>query len=466
MSSHTLIEKDLVERVLAAAASRGGEFAEVFVEDRQTSSAMLDQRRIEELTSGRERGAGIRVVIGETTGFAHTADLSEAGLLKAAEAAAAVARSGGGGTKTVALESYRDHPTRADELPQSVDKARKVEMMLLADDVARSQGGAISQVQVGLGDTSRRFLVANTDGVFAGDHQVRTRFNVQTVATGDTGMQTGYRPVAATRGFEWMTTDRITEAASRAAQQAITKLNSRPAPSGDLPVVLAGGSGGILFHEACGHGLESDAILKQASVYAGMVGQQVASEHVTLVDDGTMLDEWGYLAIDDEGRPSARNVLIENGVLTDYMWDYMRARKEGRASSGNGRRQTYAHLPMVRMTNTYLMPGALTPEEIIASTPRGVYVAQLGGGQVNTTTGDFVFGMTEAYLIENGEITTPLRECNLIGNGPAVLKRVDAVANDFSTSPGTCGKDGQQVPVGTGQATMRLTGVTIGGTAA
>ena len=466
MTNATLIDQDLVERVLAAASARGGDFAEIFVEDRHTNSAMLDQRRIEELTSGRERGAGIRVVIGETTGFAHTADLTERGLLKAAEAAAAVARSGGGGTKTVALESFRNHATRATELPHDVDKARKVEMMLLADDIARSQGSAISQVQVGLGDTSRRFLVANTDGVFAGDHQVRTRFNVQTVAVGDTGMQTGYRPVAATRGFEWMTPERITEAASKAAQQALTKLGSRPAPSGDLPVVLAGGSGGILFHEACGHGLESDAIVKQASVYAGMVGEKVASELVTLVDDGTMLDEWGYLAIDDEGRPAARNVLIENGVLTDYMWDYMRARKEGRVSSGNGRRQTYAHLPMVRMTNTYLMAGSQTPEEIIASTSYGVYVAQLGGGQVNPTTGDFVFGMTEAYLIENGEITTPLRECNLIGNGPAVLKRVDAVANDFSTAPGTCGKDGQQVPVGTGQATMRLTGVTIGGTAA
>jgi TldD protein len=466
MTTATLIDQNLVEKVLTAATARGGDFAEIFVEDRHANSATLDQRRIEELTSGRERGAGIRVVIGETTGFAHTADLSERGLLKAAEAAAAVARSGGGGTKTVALESYRDHATRATELPHDVDKARKVEMMLLADDIARSQGSAISQVQVGLGDTSRRFVVANTDGVFAGDHQVRTRFNVQTVAVGDTGMQTGYRPVAATRGFEWMTPERITEAASKAAQQALTKLASRPAPSGDLPVVLAGGSGGILFHEACGHGLESDAILKQASVYAGMVGEKVASDLVTLVDDGTMLDEWGYLAIDDEGRPAARNVLIENGVLTDYMWDYMRARKEGRVSSGNGRRQTYAHLPMVRMTNTYLMAGTQTPEEIIASTSYGVYVAQLGGGQVNPTTGDFVFGMTEAYLIENGEITTPLRECNLIGNGPAVLKRVDAVANDFSTAPGTCGKDGQQVPVGTGQATMRLTGVTIGGTAA
>jgi TldD protein len=350
-------------------------------------------------------------------------------------------------------------------LPGDVDKAKKIELLLHADDVARSEGSSITQVQVGFGDSSRRFVVANSDGVFASDHQVRTRFNISCIATGDTGMQTGYRPIAGTRGFELLTPEAVGDAARRAARQAITKLDARPAPSGDLPVVLAGGSGGILFHEACGHGLEADAVLKQASVYAGKVGQQVASPLVTLVDDGTVLGEWGYLAVDDEGRPGTRNVLIENGILTDYMWDLLRARKQGRTSSGNGRRQSYQHLPMVRMTNTYLLEGDADADEIVAQTPRGVYVAQLGGGQVNTATGDFVFGMTAAFMIENGQITAPLRDCNLIGNGPEVLARVDAVAGDFSMTPGTCGKNGQSVPVGTGQATMRLSAVTIGGTA-
>jgi TldD protein len=458
-----LVERDVLERVLASAMERGGEFAEVFVEDRTTTSAVLDQRRIEELSSGRDRGAGIRVVVGDTTGFAHTADLSERGLLAAARSAASVARGGGGGVREVALGALSDHPTRAIQQPGDVDKAKKIELLLHADDVARSEGSSITQVQIGLGDSTRRFVVANSEGVFAADHQVRTRFNISCVASGDTGMQTGYRPVAGTRGFELLTMEAVEEAARGAARQAITKLDARPAPSGDLPVVLAGGSGGILFHEACGHGLEADAILKQASVYAGKVGQQVASPLVTLVDDGTVVGEWGYLALDDEGRPGARNVLIENGVLTDYMWDYLRARKEGRSSSGNGRRQSYQHLPMVRMTNTYLLQGDADADEIVAQTPRGVYVAQLGGGQVNTATGDFVFGMTAAFMIEDGKITSPLRDCNLIGNGPEVLQRVDAVATDFSMTPGTCGKDGQSVPVGTGQATMRLTGVTIGG---
>jgi len=463
--SDTLVERDVLQRVIGSALERGGEFAEVFVEDRSTSSAVLDQQRVEELSSGRDRGAGVRVVVGDTTGFAHTADLSEPSLLAAAQAAASVARDGGGGVREIALGPLANYPTHAVVLPGAVDKAKKIELLRHADDVARSEGSSITQVQVALGDSTRRFVVANSDGVFAADHQVRTRFNISCVATGDTGMQTGYRPLAGTRGFELLTPDAVGEAARGAARQAITKLAARPAPSGDLPVVLAGGSGGILFHEACGHGLEADAVMKQASVYAGKLGQQVASPLVTLVDDGTVVGEWGYLAVDDEGRPGARNVLIENGMLTDYMWDLLRARKDGRGSSGNGRRQSYQHLPMVRMTNTYLLAGDADADEIVAQTPYGVYVAQLGGGQVNTATGDFVFGMTAAFLIEDGKITAPLRDCNLIGNGPEVLQRVDAVATDFSMMPGTCGKDGQQVPVGTGQATMRLSSVTIGGTA-
>jgi TldD protein len=462
--STPLVDRDVLQRTIDEALSRGGAFAEVFVEDRASSSALLDQRRVEQLSSGRDRGAGVRVVVGETTGFAHTADLSESGLRAAARAAASVAREAGS-VQEVALGELRRHESPAEIEPSSVEKARKIELLRQADDAARSEGSSITQVQVSLGDSTRRFVVANSEGVFASDHQVRTRFNVSCIATGDTGMQTGFRPIAATRGFEALSANAVEEAARGAARQAITKLAARPAPSGDLPVVLASGSGGILFHEACGHGLEADAIMKQASVYAGRVGQRVASPLVTLVDDGTVAGEWGYLAIDDEGHESSRNVLIENGVLTDYMWDYLRARKEGGRVSANGRRQSYQHLPMVRMTNTYLLEGDADADEIVAQTPYGVYVAQLGGGQVNTATGDFVFGMTSAFLIEDGRITTPLRDCNLIGNGPEILGRVDAVASDFSMTPGTCGKDGQQVPVGCGQATMRLSSITVGGAA-
>ncbi|MHB8221010.1 MAG: TldD/PmbA family protein [Acidimicrobiales bacterium] len=461
-----LIQADVLERVLAAALAPGAEMAEVFCEDRQSSGAVLDDGRIEELSSGRERGAGIRVVVGETTGFAHTADLSEPGLLAAAAAAASIAREGGARVRVAPLGARRAASHRSDVLPSTVAKATKLELLTRADESARSTGAAVSQVQASYGDSRRRILVARSDGVHAEDDQVRTRFNVVCVATGDTGMQTGYESVARTAGFEVFDGTDVAELARTAATRALSKLSARPAPSGELPVVLAGGSGGILFHEACGHGLEADHIVKDASVYVGQVGEMVASPLVTLVDDGTVAGEWGNYAVDDEGRPAARNVLIDHGVLTDYLWDWLRARKEGRASSGNGRRQSYQHLPMVRMTNTFLLAGKEDPDEIVAQTPRGVYVAKLGGGQVNTATGDFVFGTTEAYLIEEGRITEPLRDANLIGNGPEVLRRIDAVGTDFSMTPGTCGKDGQSVPVGCGQATLRITGVTVGGTAA
>jgi len=467
-----VIDTPVLERVLAEALRHGGEFAEVFAEDRSTSSAVLDDGRVEELSSGRERGAGIRVVSGDTTGFAHTADLTESGLLRAAEAASAVARSGGGGAGTVAMGPLRTSDTGAsgsgDDRPSRVTLASKgdsLDLLRRADEAARAADGAITQVQAGCGGSRRRVLIANSEGLYARDEQARTRFSVSCVASGDTGLQTGFETAARTLGFELFDEVSVEELAQLASARAVSKLSARPAPSGELPVVLAGGSGGILFHEACGHGLEADHIVKDASVYTGMVGQQVASPLVTLVDDGTVGSEWGTFAVDDEGRPAQRNVLIDRGVLTDYLWDYLRARKEGRVSSGNGRRQTYQHLPMVRMTNTFLLPGTEDADEIVAQTPKGVYVAKLGGGQVNTTTGDFVFGTTEAYLIEGGRITEPLRDANLIGNGPEILKRIDAVATDFAMTPGTCGKDGQSVPVGCGQATMRLSGVTIGGTA-
>ncbi len=464
-----MIETPTVERVLGEALRRGGDFAELFAEDRRTSSASFDDAKVEELASGRDRGAGIRVVVGETTGFAHTADLSEEGLLAAARAASAVARSGDGIVRKVAVDATgsiaHSRPPTARVAPEEVGKATKVELLARADEAARSAGGSISQVSAGYGDSRRRILVANSDGLLASDDQVRTRFSVSCVAVGDTGMQTGFHTAAATVGFELFDRVTVEEVAGEAARRALTKLAARPAPSGTLPVVIKGGSGGILFHEACGHGLEADHIAKDSSVYTGKIGQLVASPLVTLVDEGTMHDEWGTFAIDDEGHQAQRNVLIADGILTDYMWDWLRGRKEHKTSSGNGRRQSYQHLPMVRMTNTYLANGAEDPDDIVAQTPRGVYVAQLGGGQVNTATGDFVFGMTEAYLIEDGRITEPLREANLIGNGPEVLRRIDAVGNDFAMVPGTCGKDGQSVPVGCGQATLRITGVTIGGTA-
>ncbi len=461
-----MIDQDVLNRVLGAAMNGGADFAEVFAEDVQRSGVTLDDGRVENLSSSRDRGAGIRVVAGDTTGFAHTADLSETGLLAAAAAAAGAAR-GSGGARTIALEGPARHGAPIDVDPTSVAKSAKVELVRRADEVARAHHGAITQVSARYGDNRRSILIANSDGVFVGDEQTRTNFAVNAVASGDAGLQTGYESVGLSVGFELFDRYDVERLATNAAQRAVTKLAARPAPSGTHTVVIGPGSGGVLFHEACGHGLEADLVQKGASAFAGRLGELVASPLVTLIDDGTMATEWGNYAVDDEGRPAARNVLIEDGVLVDYLWDGNQARKKGRASSGNGRRQSYRHLPMVRMTNTYLAAGESDPADIVAGVANGVYVAKLGGGQVNTASGDFVFGMTEAYLIENGQITAPLREGQLIGNGPKVLQQIDAVGTDFEMGPpGTCGKDGQGVPVGDGVPTLRVSELTIGGTAA
>ncbi len=462
-----VIDQDVVQRVLTRAVRTGADFAEVYAEDKRSTALSFDDGKVEQVTSGRDRGAGIRVVKGDTTGFAHTSDLSEAGLVAAAEAAAAAAAQGDGGTRTIALTRGPERRVSpVEQYPDDVAKADKVALLLRMDDAARGAGAAIVQVSASYADSRKRIMVANTDGVLVSDEQVRTLARVTAVADGDSGMQTGYQSNGLAKGFELFRELDVDEMGREAARIALTKLKARPAPSGAMPVVIKQGSGGVLFHEACGHGLEADIIAKGGSVYRGKIGELVASPLVTLVDDGTMAGEWGAIGYDDEGHPSQYNVLIENGVLTDYMWDYLRARNEGHARSGNGRRQSYQHLPMVRMTNTYVLNGSEEPDDIVRATESGVYVAKLGGGSVNTATGDFVFGMTEAYLIENGQITEQLREGNLIGNGPAVLRDIDLLGNDFAMgSPGTCGKDGQGVPVGDGQPTLRVKSLTIGGTA-
>ena len=462
-----MIENSLVEKTLGVAVANGGDFAELFAEDVERSSVNLDDGRIENLASSRDRGVGIRVLNGDSVGFAHTADLSEAGLAAAARAASEAARTNGNPGAGVTVTSSSPAPAPVSIRPEDISKAQKVALVQAADASARSHSASISPVSARYADSRRRILVANTDGVGGSDDQTRTMFAVSAVASGDAGLQTGYESVGLSVGFELFETYDVGELATNAATRAVTKLQARPAPSGTMPVVIGPGSGGVLFHEACGHGLEADLVNKGASAFAGKVGKQVASELVTIVDDGTMAGEWGRYAIDDEGQPAASNVLIKDGILVDYMWDAIRARAQGRASSGNGRRQSYRHLPMVRMTNTYLGAGEQDPEDIIAGVENGVYVAKLGGGQVNTASGDFVFGMTEAYLIEGGKITAPLREGQLIGNGPRVLQLIDAVGNDFEMGPpGTCGKDGQGVPVGDGVPTLRVTELTIGGTAA
>lgn len=461
-----MIDQEVITRVLDVAMAGGADFAELFAEDVVRSGVSLDDGRVESLSSSRDRGAGIRVISGDTTGFAHTADLSEESLVLAATAAADVARRQGSVSAVIEIKSQETTPGPVEIAPSSVTKQDKVALVQLADKVARQVSDKISQVSARVADARRQILVANSEGLLSSDDQTHTNFAVSCIAQGDTGLQTGYESAGLSVGYELFDRFEVEGMAAKAAERALSKIEAAPAPSGTHVVVIGPGSGGVLFHEACGHGLEADLVNKGASAFAGRIGEQVASPLVTLIDDGSMAEEWGRFAIDDEGHPAKRNVLIKDGVLIDYLWDANQARKAGRESSGNGRRQSYRHLPMVRMTNTFLAPGDSTPEEIIAGVEQGVYVAKLGGGQVNTASGDFVFGMTEAYLIENGKLTVPLREGQLIGNGPKVLQNIDAVGNDFEMGPpGTCGKDGQGVPVGDGVPTLRVTEMTIGGTA-
>ncbi len=456
----------LAGATIARALRRGGDFAEVFVEDRDGFSLRLEDGRLEQVIGGRERGAGVRLLSGEHTYYAHTDVLDEASLAAAADAVAAALRDAGDAEPVVKLGAVRceagRHPVAVS--PGDVGAARKAALVHAADDEARAAGAEVAQVIAGYADVRQEVLIANSLGEVVRDTRTRTRLSVQVVARRDGVIQTGHETLGASKGFEVMDEAAVLAAARAAAAKAIVMLDARPAPMGTMPVVLANGFGGTLFHEACGHGLEADAVAKGASVYAGMIGEVVAAPIVNAFDDGGIPNGWGSQAFDDEAVPTQKTPLIEEGRLTGYLYDRLRARQLGAAPSGNGRRQTFRHVPLPRMTTTYIAPGPATPDEVIAATPRGFYAKSLAGGQVEPASGAFVFGVAEGYLIEGGRVTVPLRGATLVGNGIEVLKNVDMIAGDYDEKSGICGKDGQGVPVGTGQATLRVSAMTVGGT--
>ena len=308
-------------------------------------------------------------------------------------------------------------------------------------------------------------LIATSEGDLVRDDRTRTRLTVSVVARRGDVIQQGFESLGKSRGFEILSAAAATDLARTAATKAVTMLDALPAPSGPLAVVLANGFGGTLFHEACGHGLEADAVVKGASVYTGKLGETIAAPHITAYDDGTIPGEWGSAAFDDEGVPMQKTMVIENGRLCSYLNDRLRARKMETAPTGNGRRQSFRHVPVPRMRTTYIAPGEVTPDEIIADTKHGFYAKSLAGGQVEPASGNFVFGVAEGYLIENGRVTTPLRGATLVGSGIEILNSIDLIGNDFLVKSGMCGKDGQSVPVGTGQSTLRISRMTVGGTA-
>jgi TldD protein len=448
-----VLEDAVVRKVLGAALATGGEWAEMYAEDRLSHNIRLEDRRVEELVTGRDRGAGVRVVKGTASAYAYTNRLDTDALLEAARVAAAALREPP--SAQVADLRRREpgvrHPVAVD--PATVQRTTLAELVRRADHVT-----------AGYGDVRQQVLTANSEGFSTLEDRVRTRFVVQVVAVRDGVVQTGFDGPGRSTGFELLDEFPPEEVARKAAERAVAMLASKPAPAGQMPVVIASGNGGVLFHESSGHGMEADLIAKEASVYTGKQGQRIGDERFNGVDDATVEGGWGSFAFDDEGTPAQRTVLFEAGVCTDYLTDLIRARQLGLPASGNGRRQSYADVPIPRMTNTYILAGSDDPSEIIRQTPRGLYAKSLGGGQVNPVTGEFVFGVVEGYLIENGEVTTPVRGANLVGDGPSVVAAVDALGDDFTVKEGICGKEGQGVPVGNGAPTMRISQMTVGGT--
>jgi TldD protein len=459
-----MLDESLVRDVLRMALGSGGRFAEIYAEEKRSTQIRLDDRRIEELSTGLDRGAGVRVISGDTTAYAYSNRLDRASLLEAAEAAAAASR----GTERLELVDLRRldphvvHPARTPA--DQIDADRKVTWLRDAEDAARSHSSEVRQVVVGYGDTVQRVLVAASSGEWVEEERHRVRLMSHVVAARDGVVQTGFEGPAGLGGAELFEAHPPAEVGAEAARMAVAMLDGVPAPAGEMAVVVGPAGGGVLFHEACGHGVEADTVGKQASVYRGKLGERLGSPLVTGVDDSTLPGTWGSFSFDDEGSPAARTVLFEDGELVGYLYDRFWAGKDGAAVTGNGRRQSYAHVPIPRMTNTSIEPREGDPDDIVADTKRGVYAKVLGGGQVNPATGDFVFGISEGYLIEDGKITRPVRGANLIGNGTEILRAVDAVAGDFDSRPGTCGKDGQGVPVTTGSPTLRIARMTVGGT--
>lgn len=458
-----MLEKQQLETILATALGEGGDFAELFMERKTNTGISCEDNRIEKIISGIELGAGIRVIVGENTAYGYTNDLSLEGLL---EVARVVAKAAKGAAGSVKIELKKAEPPVAFEvrqLPTGVSIDEKVRLVEAANEAARALDERVIQVAVAYGDVIQDVWIANSLGRYVEDRRIRTRFVVNVVAAENGLIQTGYEAIGGHVGFELFDEVSPVELAKKAAQRALLMLRAKPAPAGQMMVVMSGEAGGTMIHEACGHGLEADLVQKQLSVYRGKIGQKVASELVTVIDDATLPNKYGSFAFDDEGNPAQRTVLIENGILKGYMYDYLTAKKEGKTSTGNGRRESFRDRPIVRMTNTFIAPGNSDPEEIIRSVQKGFYVKKMGGGQVNTTNGDFVFDVTEGYLIENGKITEPVRGATLTGNGPRVLQMIDMVGNDHGFAIGTCGKDGQGVPVSDAQPTIRIPQLTIGG---
>ncbi|MCK9518831.1 MAG: metallopeptidase TldD-related protein [Dehalococcoidia bacterium] len=466
-SARYAIDSTVMSSLLSVALQRGGDFAELFFEHRTNSAISWEDQQVKSASRTMSQGLGVRVVKGDAIGYAYTESLELDAMKRAAETAARIGTGRGqpgpiDATPQLAGVTYYSAEDPLSDLPA----AAKVALLERTDHAARGYDQSITRVDSSILDELKYILIARSDGRIVGDVQPLVRMNVSALSDRD-----GSRQVARTGGggrFGIDYFDRVSpeELARDAARQAVLQQDAIEAPAGTLPVVLAAGDSGVLLHEAVGHGLEADFNRKGTSNYTNRIGQPVASELVTVVDDGTIAGSRGSINIDDEGNPTGRNTLIEGGILRGYLQDEISSRQFGVAPSGSGRRETFKHYVMPRMTNTFMLPGESNPEDILRSVDRGIYCVSYSGGQVNISNGDFVFSVTEAYMIEGGRITAPVRNVTLIGNGPDALSKVTMVGNDYQLSDGRwmCGKDGQSVPVGVGMPTVLVSGITVGGT--
>jgi len=458
------VPKKLLVKIIKKALSKGGDYADVFIEQRHEVSIKLEDNKIERVISGIDAGIGIRAIHKGKSAYAFSNDFSENTLFELAEAVSKAGKDG----RDIDINLKKSHPQVDFKIslnPQDVGIEKKILLLENANKIARSVSPLIKQVTVSYRDLTQDVCIVTSEGTISEDKRIHTIAFIHVVATDGSILQTGYEPIGGFIGFELFEDDIFTRIALKVAKKAVAMLSAKQITGGRMPVVISAEAGGTMIHEAVGHGLEADLAQEGLSVYSNKIGQQVASPLITVIDDATLPNKRGSFRFDDEGILSHRTILIQNGILNGYMYDRLTAMKDKVASTGNGRRESYEHRPIPRMTNTFIAAGDSNPQEIIKSVERGLFVKKMGGGEVNTVTGEFVFEVSEGYVIEKGQIGELLRGATLIGKGPDILKSIDMVGSDMGFSIGTCGKDAQAAPVSDGMPTVRIPEIVVGGKA-
>ena len=458
-----MLEKSLVEKILNEALSTGGDFAEIFVEKKNNCGLYMIDGKIESSLSGRDFGIGIRIFKDLYSVYGYTNDMTEENLLKTARKIAEAVKGTRADITINLLKQDIENYNKIEIYPETVLKKNKIDIMRRGYVAAKGYDSEISQVRVSYSDSKQNILVANSEGIWAEDERVRGRIRIESVASNGTEMQTGSMGPGASKGFEFFEKMDVESYGREASRIAKTILHADYSPSGKMPVIIDNGFGGVIFHEACGHGLEATSVAKGNSVFAGKIGEMIASPVVSAVDDGTIPNEWGTINIDDEGTPSRRNLLIENGILKGYMVDKLNGRRMGMKSTGSGRRESYKYAPTSRMTNTFILNGKSSLDEMISSVEKGIYAKYMGGGSVNPATGNFNFAVMEGYLIENGKITSPVRGATLIGTGSEILKKIEMVGNNLAYGQGMCGSVSGSICTNVGQPAIKVSEITVGG---